>query len=337
MPQPDFSLILPVYNSARYLKEALESLINQTWPHIEIICVDNGSRDSSMAILQQYAACDTRIKVYTEPKRGAAAARNCGIKAAAGRFIAFCDSDDFIDINYCAFAYRLFEKTGADIIFIGVAEFYDDNSSRHYTYSPTLHKFFANRRRQKTFCFNSRNAGLFISSPLYAVNKIYKREILSGNSPVLFKTQLKAAEDIDFWLNILTRDAAFSLIEKPLYFYRQNVPDSLTQTKLFNFAYTWQAFKNAGYYFKAKTADKIFLDKLLFLLYGRKLGFFIKIFGRASLRQRLKLLPYMGKLCYEGKKYAGRFNKETWADYTLIKKKIKKYAFIPLLFQNCRQ
>lgn len=89
------SVIIPVYNTEKYLRECLESVINQTLKDIEIICIDDGSTDSSLDILKEYAEIDSRIKVLSQKNKGVGACRNDGIKISSGEFVCFLDADDY--------------------------------------------------------------------------------------------------------------------------------------------------------------------------------------------------------------------------------------------------
>ena len=114
---PAVSVIVPVYNTEKYIRKCLDSLTAQTLRDIEIICVNDCSTDGSLDILREYAARDTRIKIIDfEQNRGAAAARNTGIDAAAGEYIGFVDSDDFIDPDFYEKLYTKATETGADIV-----------------------------------------------------------------------------------------------------------------------------------------------------------------------------------------------------------------------------
>ena len=93
------SLIVPAYNAESYVAECLESIQNQTYMNLEIILVDDGSKDTSGDICDQYAAYDERIKVIHQENGGLSAARNTGIEAANGDYIAFVDSDDYIGLT----------------------------------------------------------------------------------------------------------------------------------------------------------------------------------------------------------------------------------------------
>ena len=94
------SVIVPVYNTEKYLEKCLDSLVNQTYKDIEIICIDDGSTDNSVSVLEKFSQKDNRIRFFQQKNEGAAGARNLGIKEANGNFITFIDSDDWIDSDY---------------------------------------------------------------------------------------------------------------------------------------------------------------------------------------------------------------------------------------------
>ena len=92
-----FSVIIPVYNVEAYLSECLDSVLNQTFEDWEAICVNDGSTDSSYAILEEFASKDSRLKIVNQPNGGLSAARNTGLKAAVGEYVLFLDSDDWLE------------------------------------------------------------------------------------------------------------------------------------------------------------------------------------------------------------------------------------------------
>ena len=97
---PTVSIIVPVYNTASYLSRCIESLVNQTYSDLQIILIDDGSTDESGAIADEWQTKDPRIEVYHQQNQGQSAARNVGLQHARGEYIAFVDSDDYIDSNY---------------------------------------------------------------------------------------------------------------------------------------------------------------------------------------------------------------------------------------------
>lgn len=109
------SVIIAVYNAEKYLRECLDSILNQKMQEIEIICVNDGSTDNSTLILDEYKACDSRVRVLTQRNQGAGAARNYGLREARGEYLSFLDADDFFDSEMLACAYRTARVSDADI------------------------------------------------------------------------------------------------------------------------------------------------------------------------------------------------------------------------------
>ncbi len=109
------SIIVPVYNVEKYLPKCLESLIKQTLKDIEIICVNDGSMDNSLAILKEFASKDSRIRIIDNQHQGVAKTRNTGIEQSTGKYIGFVDSDDYIDIDFFEKLYNSATKSNSDI------------------------------------------------------------------------------------------------------------------------------------------------------------------------------------------------------------------------------
>ncbi len=127
------SIIVPVYNVESYLAQCLDSLINQTYKNIEIICVNDGSSDGSSAILEKYAKTDFRIKTINQSNRGLSEARNTGIKYAIGKYIMFVDSDDWIELSTCQYAWNATKNGQIDLIFWGyVREFQNQSKEKRF-------------------------------------------------------------------------------------------------------------------------------------------------------------------------------------------------------------
>lgn len=113
---PKFSIIIPVYNAARYLRECLDSVVAQTYTDFEVICVDDGSTDGSGAILDEYAAKDRHFRVIHQPNAGAWAARNAALEVAQGEWITFVDADDRIRPGWLENAMALADDSCADLV-----------------------------------------------------------------------------------------------------------------------------------------------------------------------------------------------------------------------------
>ncbi|MBE6462776.1 MAG: glycosyltransferase [Alphaproteobacteria bacterium] len=113
---PEISVIMPVYNTSLYLRQSIESVINQTFTNWELICINDGSTDNSLEILEEYASKDPRITIIDQENQGLSCARNNGIKKSTGKYIAFIDSDDFYATNFLE---CLYSQTGLGFDIIG--------------------------------------------------------------------------------------------------------------------------------------------------------------------------------------------------------------------------
>ena len=122
-----FSAILPVYNVEKYLEECVESFLRQTFSDFEVILVDDGSKDSSPAICDEYAKNDSRVKVIHKENGGQSTARNVGLEKAEGQYIVYLDSDDFITSDtFFEDIYNKIQETDSDIVLYKYSKFFDD-------------------------------------------------------------------------------------------------------------------------------------------------------------------------------------------------------------------
>ena len=112
---PEVSIIIPCYNVEKFIKDCLESVINQTFKNIEIICINDGSTDSTPEILKKYSNIDNRIIVVNQKNKGLSGARNSGINVSCGKYLMFLDSDDWIDTDYIEKMYNAIKKNDCEI------------------------------------------------------------------------------------------------------------------------------------------------------------------------------------------------------------------------------
>lgn len=120
------SIIVPVYNVERYLRECIESILNQTYSTFELILVDDGSTDFSYKICQEYAAVDKRIKLYQKENGGLSDARNYGLNYVNGKYIVFIDSDDYVEKEFIEVLYSSIKKYSSDIATVAYRRVTDD-------------------------------------------------------------------------------------------------------------------------------------------------------------------------------------------------------------------
>lgn len=171
------SLVIPVYNSAPYIRQCLDSIIQQTYEILEIICVNDGSMDDSLAILEEYAAKDNRIRIFSKENegKGAASARNLGLKKATGEYIQFIDSDDFFAPDMIETLVSKAVNTDADVV-ICRGQIFDDEKQcvtgklphPDLQYAPDKPSFHW-RECPEYICEIADN---------YAWNKLFKRKLL---------------------------------------------------------------------------------------------------------------------------------------------------------------
>ncbi len=123
--QPLISIIMPVYNVERYLEDSIESIIKQTYHNIEVICINDGSTDSSLEILESYAKHDSRIRIISQENHGASSARNAGLKVATGEYVYFFDSDDTLKEDTLKLIIDEFNRYQSDIVLFDGTTIYE--------------------------------------------------------------------------------------------------------------------------------------------------------------------------------------------------------------------
>ena len=171
------SVVLAVYNVEKYLRQCLDSIANQTFTDLEIICVNDGSTDNSLAILNEYAKDDKRFRVFTKENEGlgGASARNYGLEYATGEYISILDSDDFFEIDMLEKAFDKAEKTRADIVVFGGYEF-DDKSGVDRRVESILKDSVL--PKMEVFSYLDCSDKIFQISQGMAWNKLYRRSFL---------------------------------------------------------------------------------------------------------------------------------------------------------------
>lgn len=214
--KPKVSVILPVYNVGKYLRQSLDSLINQTLKEIEIICVNDGSTDDSYEILEEYKAKDPRIKVIHKENKGTGAARNDGLRLATGECIGFVDPDDWVKPNMFERLYNEIKEKNLDIVMC-MPDGYDEQNALNAPFPYFVDANFENIIDDRVF--NWRDLSPF-SYPMCVWNKLYTKELFDKNN-------IEFAEGLDFedhkviFGTLLTAQRMYFLREK-LYVYRFN-------------------------------------------------------------------------------------------------------------------
>jgi len=171
------SVIIPVYNSERFLRQCLDSVVNQTLRDIEVICVNDGSTDNSLKILEEYSGVDKRIRVYTKSNegKGAASARNLGLENACGKYLMFLDSDDFFELDMLESLTARAEETDSDVVICGAKRF--DNLTQKVSGFYTSIKLEL-APQMPSFSYKDCKRDIFQISDVIAWNKLFKKSLI---------------------------------------------------------------------------------------------------------------------------------------------------------------
>lgn len=200
------SIIIPIYNVEKYLKRCLDSLVNQTLHDIEIICINDGSTDNSLEILEEYASKDSRIKIINQSNQGLSAVRHNGLKLATAEFIAFIDSDDWIDLDYFEKLYNSATKNNCDIAAATIVR--KRPNSQKYRVHYTEEKICNTLEEKINACR--------IPICCYVWNKLYRSELVKNN---FFKEGVYF-EDVLWTPEVLKQSNKLVTVPDVNYYYR---------------------------------------------------------------------------------------------------------------------
>lgn len=247
MNQPLVSIILPVYNAQNHLARCVGSICAQTYRNIEIIILNDGSKDQSLPVCEEFRQKDPRILLVDKANSGVSDTRNLGLKLASGKYVEFVDSDDYLDPDFTERLVAAAEENEADFVIapykmvipagaskpeqvldkiqdeLGVMSVARPPEVREYGFLP------AGVYDKDTFALRLMDKP---ASYFYSVlwNKLYRRDILTGND-IQFVSEMRWAEDLVFNLRYIQYAERFVAIDKPGYYYVQN-PQSICHTQI---------------------------------------------------------------------------------------------------------
>jgi len=218
------SVIIPVYNIEKYIGICLDSLLNQTFTDYEIICVNDGSKDASLDILNEYKERDNRIKVITKPNGGSGSARNRGLEDAQGKYVQFLDGDDYFEPEMLEKLYNLAELHKADIAVCSSRKV-DDDGNITETQNPNFPIFLAVTPINKPFSYKDYPENIFDMIGTCPWNKLYLREMIIKNK--LKFPSLTGPDDLCFVQMANICAERIVVINEELINYRFNRPGSV--------------------------------------------------------------------------------------------------------------
>lgn len=214
------SIIVPVYNAEKTLKECVNSLIKQTYSNIEIILVNDGSKDDSLRICKEFAEKDSRIIVIDKPNGGVSSARNAGLDIASGEYVMFCDSDDWVNIHWCEELYNNYIPNSLLMCDIDKKNKYDEND--------IFAKFDDGIELDRV------NKDKFLQYYEFGIgvpwNKIFSSSIINKYH-IRFPVKLSLGEDLAFVIDYLCSiSGGIIILHKKIYYYRNTENMSLSKS-----------------------------------------------------------------------------------------------------------
>lgn len=214
MPQPLITILMPCYNVGQFLPKCLDSVLAQTYSNLQVVLVDDGSSDNTFAVMQQYAAKDSRIEIYTQKNHGVAFTRNQLLDKIKGEYVLFVDSDDWIEQDMVEFLYNQLSENDADIAMCGMVV--NDNTPRKSFSQKTLSR----EDTIKAFLYHTEVKGSLC-------DKLLKSSLLHDER---FHNEISYGEDALFCWHIMQHADKMVLTDRHLYHYRMNYQSISHQT-----------------------------------------------------------------------------------------------------------
>lgn len=229
----EVSIIMPVYNVEQYLERSLKSIMNQTYRDIEIILVNDGSKDSSGEICEEYKSKDSRFKVIHKKNEGSGLARNTGMQAATAEYIYFADPDDFVEATLIEDNLEIIKSNRADIVEFGFFEEIQTNDSLEIRAShvPEI----TNTLNQESFRKRFKEYHKF--RPFSLWTKMYRKSFLTDNN-IQFSDQ-KVGQDALFLIEVYKKLTCITFNPKPYYHYVEREGSAVTKYRAERTAYEY--------------------------------------------------------------------------------------------------
>lgn len=226
---PKVSLIIPVYNASEFLEESIGSALKQTLQNIELVCVNDGSKDNSLELLRQFANKDSRVKVIDQPNGGCGAARNRALDNARGEYIYFFDPDDYMLPTALEELYNNAVANDSDFVIFKVARFRDGEPINYNSPGFAFERIFKDEDFNNfTFSYKDVKRHVLLSS-FAPWTKFYKKSFLDKYPDFRFHTNV-AYDDVPFHVQSMLRASRISYLPKFFYHYRLSNPNSVNNT-----------------------------------------------------------------------------------------------------------
>ena len=218
---PVFSVIVPIYNGEKFIHKCVDSILLQTFSDFELILVDDGSTDRCPKICDEYAAKDSRVKVIHQSNKGVSVARNTGLAAATGEYVAFCDGDDYYKDTLLERTYSIAKDNNAEVVSYKLKRISDNEQQSE---DETLQLDVVDLSGEKRFDLLYKVV-TWQTKGWQACRSVFKRKIIEKHNIIFCDTCGNFAEDLGFTLEYLLYASRIIFIDEYLYYYydvRQN-------------------------------------------------------------------------------------------------------------------
>ena len=242
---PKISIIVPVYNTEKYLNQCIESLMNQTFHSFEILIINDGSQDGSLELIRKYANIDSRIKCFSQKNLGVSKARNKGLIMASGEYVFFVDSDDWIELNTLEILYATAIKYESESVMCTYVREFENISKVSHIFNGNL---IVNDRIEIVKKFHRRLIGPLndeMSRPelvdilVSPCMQLFKKKSIENYNFIDTK-EIGTAEDLLFQINVYNKINKVVYIDQPLYHYRKTNTQSITSVHKSNLFEKWE-------------------------------------------------------------------------------------------------
>ena len=255
------SVIIPVYNAQEYLKDCLDSVLNQTFKDFEVICVNDNSTDESLNILKDYERKDNRLTILTGKGTGAGGARNVGLNSAKGEYLLFLDADDFFDPKMFEEMYNRAVETNSDIVVCDAIK-YNTNTNEYLDYCNSFIP--AENVEHSVISYKDIPENIFQYYSNNVWNKLYKHQLISEHN-IKFQ-EIERSNDIFFVKTAIISAKSISCVNEKLVKYRIGHTTNLQSNNIktpFEYTKTFYALKeylvNNDFYVEVKDSFKKFI------------------------------------------------------------------------------
>lgn len=338
MEIPDISIIVPVYNTEKYLSKCIESIMSQSFCNIEIILVDDGSTDDSQKILSHYAAIDKRIVLIHQENQGLSDARNVGMRRAKGEYIMFVDSDDWIEREACEKAMFAAKSTLSDIVIWTYVREYSTSSRKVELFNMDASVWHGNEKnavlRQLIGPYGGKITHPERIDNLSVVwNKLYKKSKVIHEEFV--DTKLIGTEDLLFNVYAFYYADTITFIPEALYHYRYGNPYSVTRGYQRDFKGKWvNLFRYLDSFIEEKSLSNDFKAALKNRICLSFIGLSMRVVSSNSLTNKEKIneLKTIRELPTYNQAYSGWDANQFpihWKVYFFL---VKYRLYLPLLY-----